>query len=151
MMRGVNMAGSRNPFLPVGMHVLEVLKSFQSTRKGSFVVELKIVWTNSPETQVGATHSWIQGCGDLDIALPTIKRFTVSALGYEKEEQAAAAGHDLDQLYTAITDADTQTVAKYGPNPLKGSFVNCSVDAARPTAQNPHSKFQRHNFSPVQR
>jgi hypothetical protein len=151
MMRGVSMAGKRNPFLPIGQHVLEVLKTFQSQRKGSFVVEVRIVWTNSSETQVGATQSWIQGCGDLDIALPAIKSFTVSTLGFEKEEQAAASGHDLDQLYTAITDAEQQTTPKYPPNPLKGSFVACSVDPPRPTAQNPNSKFQRHNFSPVPR
>lgn len=150
-MAGVKMSGTRNPFLPLGMHVLEILKTNQSQRKGSFVAEVRIVWTNSAETQVGAVHSWIQSCADLDIALPKIKRFTVSALGFDKEEQAAAAGHDLEQIYTAITSDEQQLSPKYPANPLKGAYVNCSVQPPNNRPDGSPGKIPRHDFSPVQR
>jgi hypothetical protein len=150
-MAGVKMSGLRNPFLPLGMYVLEILRTMQSQRKGSFVVEVRVVWTNSTETQVGAIHTWVQSCADLDVALPKIKRFTVSALGFDKEEQAAAAGHDLEQVYTAITDAEQQLTPKYRANPLAGSFVNCSVEPPRNRPDGTPGKIPGHNFSPVQR
>jgi len=153
----VRMAGSRFPFLPPGNYVCQIDTTRVSDRKGSYVVELVVMQSDNPNVHPGSKHSWIQGCSDLDIALPSIKRFIIAAVGCNTEEEAAAKGHDLAQLTDASQSDTVKLVAPngqpniYNPNPLKGCVLLVNVQPPQPTANNPNSKFQRHNFNPVQR
>lgn len=149
-MANVEMSGNNLPFLPEDAdYLVQIDRTSQSRRKGTFVAEFTVVWTNSTATRVGARHKWCQGCADLDIALPAIKKFTVSTLGCDSEEQLVGMNHRLEDLYSAITD-DENKVSSYPANPLKGQIVAVHVDR-HGSAKNPNSPWCRTNFSPAPR
>lgn len=166
MMQGVDPAGARHPFMTcidaqrVSQWVLEVALTKQANRSGAFVVECIVHWTDYPGVEPRSMRSWVQSMTDKDMALPSIKRFVLAALGFDSEPHAFGAGftqQHFDHLYTAICDDENHLVdpqtrqpLMFGPNPLKGRMVNCVVN---PPGNGLNKKgqpkvYQRHDFSP---
>lgn len=166
-MQGLSPAGSRHPFMNCidaarsSNWILEVMKTEQAEMSGSFVVEFKVLWTDLPGVVPGDMRSWVQtfdkGPQGFEMGLRAVKRFVLSALGVDTEEEAMGQGHPLDELYSAVADStrhlthpQTGQPLRYGPNPLKGRTIACCVNPPKPgfNRMNQPNVFQLHNFSP---
>lgn len=153
-MSRIKMSGARFPLLVQGVFYLEIADTHTSDRKGTFVAEFKVIHSSTPAVQVGEMRAWLQGTGDLDIALPSIKSFLVCASGFMSEDEAYQKGCDIAALTDAAQNNKDRLILPngqpnpYGPNPLKGRIIGVSVDAPG-TRNKPLSKFQRHNWQPV--
>lgn len=140
---------------------MEVMRTLQTEQTGAFAAEFKVHWTDLPGAEAGGMRTWIQtfdkGPQGLEVGLRAVKRFVLSAIGVDAEEQALAQGHLLEDLYSAVMVDDRQLVhpqtgqpLRYGPNPLKNRIVVCVVNPPKQGLNQrgqPHV-FQLHNFSP---